>query len=333
MENQQKSYYAVIPAGVRYNKNISGNVKLLYGEISALCNQSGYCWASNGYFAGLYDVDQATVSLWIKALKDEGFIRVDLNKAEGYKRKIYLRFKNNEPELKFPTHVEDIPSLEKPKEAIEENLKTSLEKPKEAIEENLKTSLEKPNTNNTINNTINNKSSNCSSASPNDDNNFDDENILNEKIHRNYLQCWNRTPNFSELEAIKETIILDNHKRSRSENVRIFEDAFRKVLLTDKTKQNTGYLIGVIRGLKEDLAKKQDREEAKRKRDEIAQIVNNVKTGGFDFKEITGGKNRYLQKPEDEEQPQIVNLPKLDKKSPDYIRKKKDFERAVKEGK
>lgn len=71
MENP--SYYAIIPANVRYS-SITPNAKLLYGEITALCSKSGVCWASNGYFAALYDTSPRAVQRWISELKDAGFL-------------------------------------------------------------------------------------------------------------------------------------------------------------------------------------------------------------------------------------------------------------------
>ena len=71
------NYYAIIPSVVRYS-NMKPNTKLLYGEITALTNKKGYCFASNNYFAELYNVNKNTISLWIKELKDFGFIEVEL---------------------------------------------------------------------------------------------------------------------------------------------------------------------------------------------------------------------------------------------------------------
>ena len=51
---EQPSYYAIIPAKIRYDSRLTASEKLLYGEITAMCNQEGYCWATNEYFAELY---------------------------------------------------------------------------------------------------------------------------------------------------------------------------------------------------------------------------------------------------------------------------------------
>jgi hypothetical protein len=80
MENP--SYYAIIPANVRYS-NLKPNAKLLYGEITALSNQKGYCWSSNNYFAELYGVTKNTISLWINQLKDQNFIHVEVIRNEN----------------------------------------------------------------------------------------------------------------------------------------------------------------------------------------------------------------------------------------------------------
>ncbi len=70
----KRSYYAVIPANVRYDKSLPSSTKLLYGEISALCNQNGICWAENSYFAGLYEVSDRTIQTWINALVNKGYV-------------------------------------------------------------------------------------------------------------------------------------------------------------------------------------------------------------------------------------------------------------------
>lgn len=94
--------FAIIPATVRYDKNLSPNSKLLYGEITALCSKEGFCWASNRYFADLYSVTNRSITKWVKELSDNGYIFVEIgineehtdtsddNKKYVYDRKIYL---------------------------------------------------------------------------------------------------------------------------------------------------------------------------------------------------------------------------------------------------
>ena len=48
-EENQINYYAVIPATVRYNNSLKPSEKLMYGEITALANKMGYCFANNKY--------------------------------------------------------------------------------------------------------------------------------------------------------------------------------------------------------------------------------------------------------------------------------------------
>lgn len=74
MEEQQRSYYAIIPANVRYDKDLAPNAKLLYGEITSLCNEKGYCWASNQYFAELYGVSVLSVKRWVNSLVTKGYV-------------------------------------------------------------------------------------------------------------------------------------------------------------------------------------------------------------------------------------------------------------------
>lgn len=90
----QKNYYSITPATVRYDKNLTAMAKTLYGEITALCNEKGYCWASNSYFEELYGVSKQTIINWINNLKKGGYINTELEYEPGTKtvkqRKIFI---------------------------------------------------------------------------------------------------------------------------------------------------------------------------------------------------------------------------------------------------
>jgi|GEM_PF-1401483 hypothetical protein len=82
---EKRSYYAIIPANVRYDKSLSANAKLLYGEITALCNDKGYCWATNKYFSDLFGVSQKSVSSWISTLVSKKYLFVKMVYRKGTK--------------------------------------------------------------------------------------------------------------------------------------------------------------------------------------------------------------------------------------------------------
>lgn len=80
-----RSYFAIIPASVRYDNRLIPSAKLLYGEITALSNERGYCWASNDYFAQLYGVSKTTIKSWLKSLEDNGHINRIVKYKNGSK--------------------------------------------------------------------------------------------------------------------------------------------------------------------------------------------------------------------------------------------------------
>ena len=75
-EKEDPSFYAILTADVRYDKRLCASAKLLYAEITALVKKKGYCYASNKYFADLYDVDSGTISRWVSKLKECGYVTV-----------------------------------------------------------------------------------------------------------------------------------------------------------------------------------------------------------------------------------------------------------------
>lgn len=87
---EKKSYFAIIPANVRYDDDLSANAKLLYGEITALCNEKGYCWASNDYFSQLYGKSKRTVIRWINDLVNKNYIQSKISKEDGNLRLISI---------------------------------------------------------------------------------------------------------------------------------------------------------------------------------------------------------------------------------------------------
>ena len=88
---EKPNYYAVIPSEVRYSKKLTPNAKLLYAEITALCNMNGKCTASTQYFCRVYEVSRGSIQNWLKMLEDNGYIERTVIFKQG-SREIMARY-------------------------------------------------------------------------------------------------------------------------------------------------------------------------------------------------------------------------------------------------
>ena len=189
MTKMTRSYYAIIPANVRYDVKITHGAKLLYGEITALCNEKGYCWATNEYFANLYSVSKVTISKWVNQLVNNGYISSQMVYKEGTKEieSRYLRIVND---------------------PIKENFNTPQRKVNDPIKEKFNTPIkEKFKENNTV---FNNTSNNTLYILSNDEQAFLEilEKIKNYPLDREkdlemYKTLGERYPELDLLEAIE----------------------------------------------------------------------------------------------------------------------------------
>ena len=90
---EKPNYYAILSAEVRYDNRLRPNVKLLYAEITALCNMNMECFASNRYFSELYGKSKGSISGWISELVKYGYISADYTYKEGTKEIEYRYIK------------------------------------------------------------------------------------------------------------------------------------------------------------------------------------------------------------------------------------------------
>lgn len=110
---QQVSYFGILPAEVRYNKEITDFAKILYAEFMALSNAHGYCFATNKYFAELYDKDAMTISKTVAQLRKYNLIHVEI--IDSFQRKIY-------PLVGIGVSQKDVGGYTKTPRGIDENV-------------------------------------------------------------------------------------------------------------------------------------------------------------------------------------------------------------------
>lgn len=107
---EQPSYYTVIPAFVRYDDDLLRKPKsiLLYGEIAALSNQKGYCWANNSYFSKRLKVSGRMIQDYLDILVKKGYVARALKYKPGTKQvdKRILSIASRPGEIHFTTSGE-----------------------------------------------------------------------------------------------------------------------------------------------------------------------------------------------------------------------------------
>lgn len=206
---ERKAYYAVIPATIRYDNNLKDKAKLLYGEITALTNEKGFCWATNSYFADLYKITKETVSRLLKNLSDNGYIKIELvyKNKEIIGRKIYI-------ETSIPNDKKINTYCENNQEPIDENDSYPID---QKVKEN-NTSI-----NNTINNTLDNTIS---------------KDIVSSTNVQQVIEEWNKL-NLQKIISIKS-----GTARYKMLNARVKEYGIENILKAISSIENSAFLNG-----------------------------------------------------------------------------------------
>ena len=130
------SYFSILTADVRYSEELSDFAKVLYSDITALCNIRGYCSATNDYFAQRFRKSKRTISATIAQIADAGYIRIDVERAEN----------NEVTERKIWVRTDAKQAVERVHTPMEENFHRYREKLPEPMEENFQVYNRKNNT-------------------------------------------------------------------------------------------------------------------------------------------------------------------------------------------
>ncbi|WP_296114918.1 helix-turn-helix domain-containing protein [uncultured Anaerococcus sp.] len=89
------NYYTILPAEIRLDKRLLPYERLLFSDILALSSIKGYCYASNKYFAKIYQVSTVSISSWISKLVDLGYVGRVYDYKENTrlieKRRLYVK--------------------------------------------------------------------------------------------------------------------------------------------------------------------------------------------------------------------------------------------------
>ena len=133
---EKPNYYGILPANVRYDKELKPMEKILFTEISSLTSKEGYCYAKNSYFADLYDVHKNTVGNWINNLVKRGYLKSVIIYEKGTKniqeRRLYITTPTSE-KVDTPVNEKNDTYQRKDLEGINKKIDTPIN---EKIEDN-----------------------------------------------------------------------------------------------------------------------------------------------------------------------------------------------------
>lgn len=103
----------ILPISILGDNNLTPLERLLLISILSLCKQKGYCWATNEYFAELFNVRKQTISKSISSLSKNNYIELKFDNSE----------KNNSKRI-----IKTSEALTKIISGIKENMNTSVNK-------------------------------------------------------------------------------------------------------------------------------------------------------------------------------------------------------------
>ena len=80
---KKPDYFIQIPPKVLFETRLSAGAKLFYGEVLFLTYTYGFCSQKNAYFAANHGVSLRTIENWIKELKNQDLIKVELIRKQN----------------------------------------------------------------------------------------------------------------------------------------------------------------------------------------------------------------------------------------------------------
>lgn len=107
-------FYVTIPMALVQDETISNGAKIAYGVIANLCNQRGYCFATNGYISNVLGSHETTASKYISELIKSGYLVPFEHVTEnGSQRRLKLGETTNPPLVKTlrPPRRKHLPPL------------------------------------------------------------------------------------------------------------------------------------------------------------------------------------------------------------------------------